>query len=82
MKFFIKFGHFPCSHYFPVAQIFQAISQCFFHPMWRLKKYDGSYAKANQYIYNLKTSDLSVGTWKATVRFDDGSQQSVLFGLK
>lgn len=37
---------------------------------------------ADQYIYNLDTSDLSVGTWKAIVHFDDGSEQSVLFGLK
>lgn len=37
---------------------------------------------ADQYIYNLDTSDLSVGTWKAVVYFDDGSEQSVLFGLK
>jgi hypothetical protein len=36
----------------------------------------------DQYIYNLKTDEHSVGTWQANVNFDDGSKQSIVFGLK
>ena len=40
-------------------------------------RYDG-----NQYIYNLSTKGLAVGTWQLQVRLDDGTVHSVAIGLK
>jgi hypothetical protein len=42
-----------------------------------LFRYDGS-----QYIYNLDTTPLSMGTWQIQVKLDDGSVHTVLFGTK
>ena len=42
-----------------------------------LFRYDGS-----QYIYNLSTKALAVGTWQLQVRLDDGTVHSVAIGLK
>ena len=42
-----------------------------------LFRYDGS-----QYIYNLSTKALTVGTWQLQVRLDDGTVHSVAIGLK
>jgi VCBS repeat protein len=42
-----------------------------------LFRYDGS-----QYIYNLSTKGLTVGTWQLQVRLDDGTVHSVAIGLK
>jgi hypothetical protein len=42
-----------------------------------LFRYDG-----NQYIYNLSTKALAVGTWQLQVRLDDGTVHSVAIGLK
>ncbi|MBI4684076.1 MAG: PxKF domain-containing protein [Nitrospirae bacterium] len=36
----------------------------------------------NQYIYNLSTENLSVGTWKVNVTLDDGMTYSTLVGIK
>ena len=38
--------------------------------------------EANQYVYFLSTTPLSVGTWKLIVTLDDGSAYDVLIGLK
>ena len=40
-------------------------------------RYDGS-----QYIYNLSTKALAVGTWQLQVRLDDGTVHGVAIGLK
>jgi hypothetical protein len=42
-----------------------------------LFRYDGG-----QYIYNLSTKALAVGTWQLQVRLDDGTVHSVAIGLK
>ena len=42
-----------------------------------LFRYDGS-----QYIYNLSTKPLSVGTWQLQVHLDDGTVHTVLIGVK
>jgi len=42
-----------------------------------LFRYDGS-----EYIYNLDTTPLSMGTWQMQVKLDDGSVHTVLFGTK
>jgi hypothetical protein len=42
-----------------------------------LFRYDGS-----QYLYNLSTKALAVGTWQLQVRLDDGTVHSVAIGLK
>jgi hypothetical protein len=42
-----------------------------------LFRYDGS-----QYIYNLSTKPLTVGTWQLQVRLDDGTVHGVAIGLK
>jgi FG-GAP-like repeat/FG-GAP repeat/PQQ-like domain len=42
-----------------------------------LFRYDGS-----QYIYNLSTKALGVGTWQLQVRLDDGTVHGVAIGLK
>ena len=42
-----------------------------------LFRYDGS-----QYIYNLSTKTLAVGTWQLQVRLDDGTVHGVAIGLK
>lgn len=36
----------------------------------------------DQYIYNLDTDNLTVGTWELGVHLDDGSVQTARFGLK
>ncbi len=38
--------------------------------------------QADQYVFNLSTATMSVGTWKLIVTLDDGSTYDVLFGLK
>ena len=40
-------------------------------------RYDG-----DQYVYNLSTKGLAVGTWQLQVRLDDGTVHSVAIGLK
>ena len=39
-------------------------------------------SESDQYIYNLSTKDLSIGTWELIVRLDDGSEERVRIGLK
>jgi len=36
----------------------------------------------NQYIFNLNTKPLSAGTWRITIKLDDGTLQYVLISLK
>lgn len=44
-----------------------------------LFRYD---ATANQYVYNLSTKPLVVGTWQVQVHLNDGTVHTVLMGLK
>jgi hypothetical protein len=41
--------------------------------------YDSS---KNQYVFNLQTNNLSVGTWQIRILLDDGSSPSVNISLQ
>lgn len=42
-------------------------------------RYDG---ESNQYIFNLGTKDLSVGTWQIRIAIDDGTSKYATISLR